>query len=376
MSSVLVIAGEVSGDMRAAELVEAANALRPGLSWFGIGGPQMRSAGVHTHYDVSDMAVIGIAEVLRRYPFFKRAFKSMLALAAAENPDLALFVDYPGFNLRLAAKLHARGIRTLFYVCPQVWAWHRSRIPKMAVDLDHLITLFPFEAEHFKQTKLPVTFVGHPLVDGIHKTLNAPETPLPWSGRPRIAILPGSRTQEISRLLPIMLEAGARIEARIPDSSFIVASPGESEARQAESICRARNRPRNLSVQPGVTHETLRQADAAMVCSGTATVETALLGCPMAIAYKINPISYTLFKALLQIKNIGMVNIVAGREICPEFVQHKATPQNLAEAIEPLLTATPARIAMIADLCRVQSLMGAGGAASRAAGILVSMLPP
>jgi len=225
MSKIMIIAGEVSGDMRAAELVEAANAITPGLRWFGIGGPAMRAAGVETRHDVKDMAVIGFAEVIKRYPFFKRVFNEMLAWTTEEKPDLAVFVDYPGFNLRLAEKLHARGIKTLYYICPQVWAWHRSRIPQMARYLDHLITIFPFEAEHFAGTGLPVTFAGHPLVDSIRQSLKKQPPALPWQGLQRIALLPGSRHGEISRLLPVMLEAAALLDQRIPGCSFIVASP-------------------------------------------------------------------------------------------------------------------------------------------------------
>jgi lipid-A-disaccharide synthase len=370
----MVIAGEVSGDMRAAELIEAANAIAPGVTWFGIGGPRMRAAGVDTRYDVKDMAVIGFAEVLRRYPFFRRAFKDMLAWAAAEKPALALFVDYPGFNLRLAEKLHAQGIRTLFYICPQVWAWHRSRIPAMARYLDHLISIFPFEALHFQGTGLPVSFVGHPLVDSIQAALSGLAVPIPWKGLQRIALLPGSRTAEIRRLLPVMLDAAVILDQKIPGCSFIVAAPGAMQASLAESICHARNTPRQLSVIADMTYEIVRQADAAMVCSGTATVETALLGCPMAIVYKLNPASYHLLKSMIRIPNIGMVNVVAGREICPELVQGKATPANLATALEPLITQTPVRTAMLKELRLFREQMGEGGAAARAATILVRML--
>ncbi len=375
MSRIMIIAGEVSGDMRAAELVEAANAISPGLRWFGIGGPAMRAAGVETRHDVKDMAVIGFAEVIKRYPFFKRVFNEMLAWAAKEKPDLAVFIDYPGFNLRLAEKLHARGIRTLHYICPQVWAWHRSRIPQMARYLDHLITIFPFEAEHFAGTGLPVTFAGHPLVDSIRQSRRSQPPTLPWQGLQRIALLPGSRHGEISRLLPVMLEAAALLDQRIPGCSFIVAAPGREQADQARELCASAPEMRApVTVIEDMTRDVIRQADAAMVCSGTATVETALLGCPMVVVYKLNPISYHLFKAMIHVKHIGMVNIVAGREICPELVQGRATGRNLADAIEPLLMPTGTRQKMLEALKQFDASMGEGGAASRAAAVLVGML--
>lgn len=375
MMKVMIIAGEVSGDMRAAELIEATNAARPGIHWFGIGGPAMRALGVNTRHDVEKMAVIGFAEVIKRYPFFKRVFKEMLQWAASEKPDLAVFVDYPGFNLRLARQLHARGIKTVHYICPQVWAWHQSRIPQMAGYLDHLISIFPFEAEHFQGTGLPVTFVGHPLIDSINQSLAAPERTLPWSGLLRIAMLPGSRHAEITRLLPVMLDAAAILETRVSGCSFIIAAPGAEQAALSQKICReARCVPKQLTVITDMTRDIVRQADAAMVCSGTATVETALLGCPMIVVYKLNPLSYFMLKSMIRIKNIGMVNIVAGREICPELVQQNATPQKLADAIEPLLSQTPVRSAMIEELKRFRSIMGEGGAATRAATVLLDML--
>jgi len=377
MSKIMIIAGEVSGDMRAAELVEAANAIVPGLRWFGIGGPAMRAAGVETRHDVKDMAVIGFVEVIKRYPFFKRVFKAMQQWAGDEKPDLAVFVDYPGFNLRLAAKLHAQGIRTLHYICPQVWAWHRSRIPKMAGYLDHLISIFPFEADHFAGTGLPVTFVGHPLVDSIEQSRGKPAPVLPWQGLQRIALLPGSRPGEIRRLLPVMLEAASLLDKRIPGCSFIVAAPGGEQAALATEIySHAPQMSARVTVIEDMTHDILREADAAMVCSGTATVETALLGCPMVVVYKLNPISHRIFKSMIRIKNIGMVNIVAGREICPELVQGRATARNLADALEPLLTPTDARTAMLEALRQFRESMGEGGAASRAATVLVQMLAP
>lgn len=375
MSKIMIIAGEISGDMRAAELVAAANAVEPGLSWFGIGGPAMRAAGVETRYDVEEMAVIGFAEVIKRYPFFRRVFSEMQQWAADTKPDLAVFVDYPGFNLRLAEKLHAQGIKTLYYICPQVWAWHRSRIPKMATYLDHLITIFPFEAEHFAGTGLPVTFVGHPLVESITQSREEPPPPLPWQGLLRVALLPGSRSGEINRLLPVMLEAAALLDQRIPGCSFIVAAPGPEQAGLAREWCaKAPPMQATVTVIEGMTRSIVRDADAAMVCSGTATVETALLGCPMVVVYKLNALSYRMFKAMIHVKHIGMVNIVAGREICPELVQGRATGPVVADTIEPLLNPTDARHTMLADLKQFRERMGDGGAATRAATVLVEML--
>ncbi len=374
MTRILIIAGEVSGDMHAANLVRATRKLRPDIEWFGIGGPLMREVGVETLHDVGEMAVIGLAEVIRRYAFFKRVFDEILAVAEERKPDAVLLVDYPGFNLRLAAKLHARGIKTVYYVCPQVWAWHRERIPKMAKIIDHLITIFPFEAQHFAGTGLKVSFAGHPLVDAANTARSLPTIALPWKGSKRIALLPGSRSQEIHRLLPVMWKAAAKLQKREPDSTFIIATPSETEIPVVQATIRGLEGPVNCEIVPAQTREVLRQADAAIVASGTATIETALMRCPMVVIYKVNPVTYFLGKLLIKIDNIGMVNIVAEREICPELIQSAANPMAIANAISPLIDDTPQRQNMLKALDEACETLGHGGAAEHAAGIVLDEL--
>ena len=371
----MVIAGEHSGDMRAAEVIASVNQKAPGTNWFGIGGPQMRSQGVETRHDVEEMAVMGIGEVLRRYPFFRNTLEEMVTWAKERQPDMALFVDYPGFNLRLAKRLHVLGIKTVYYICPQVWAWHRGRIPKMAQYLDHMLSIFPFEAEHFKDTSLPVTYVGHPLLESIEASQALPEYRLPWNGAHRIAILPGSRKQEISRLLPVMLAACQRLESQMPDCGFLLAAAGQQQAQQIQCYMdRARNKPANISIITDHTRDIVAQADAAMVCSGTATLETALLKCPMTVCYKAHPITYFLIRPFIRVPHIGMVNIIAGQEICPELVQQKLTAQTLSDAITELIQPGVERQHVLDRLEQVRSKMGAGGAADNAAKVITKLL--
>jgi lipid-A-disaccharide synthase len=373
---ILVIAGEHSGDMRAAEVIAAVNRQTSGIRWFGIGGPLMRALGVETRHDIEEMAVMGIGEVLRRYPFFRRTLHEMIAWTEERKPDLALFVDYPGFNLRLAKQLHARGIKTVHYICPQVWAWHRSRIPQMAEYLDHMLSIFPFEAEHFSSTRLPVTYVGHPLVDSIAESRALPEYRLPWQGERRIALLPGSRRQEIARLLPVMLLAAAELQRRNRHCCFLIAAAGERQARQIGDMLQSTGSILPASaIITNHTRDIIAQADAAMVCSGTATLETALLGCPMAVCYRANPVTYFLVRPFIHVSHIGMVNIIAGKEICPELVQGKLTVANLANAIEVLIQPDgTVRQEMLANLRHVHSTMGGGGAAGNAARIIIELL--
>lgn len=371
----MVIAGEPSGDMRAAEVISAVQRNIPTVKWFGIGGPLMRQIGVETRYDIEDMAVMGISEVLRRYSFFRRAFREMIEWAEQRKPDMALFIDYPGFNLRLAKQLHARGIKTVYYICPQVWAWHRSRIPKMAEYLDLLLSIFPFEAEHFQTTSLPVTYVGHPLVDSIEASNQLPAYQLPWNGIHRVALLPGSRKQEIAYLLPVMLEAAAQLEQRIHDCGFLVAAAGENQIQQiSEILANTSAKPPEVAIVKEHTRDVIAQADAAMVCSGTATLETALLNCPMVVCYKTNILTYCIMKPLIRIPHIGMVNIVAEKEVCPELVQGQLTPDKLANNIEKLIRHGTERKEMLAHLAKVQKRIGGPGAAAHAAQIITDIV--
>lgn len=374
-ASVMVIAGELSGDMHAARLIEALSRQRPDLRFFGIGGDEMQAAGVELLVHARDMAVMGFSEVLRRYGFFRRVFHRMLGELDRRRPAAVILVDYPGFNLRFAAQAHARGVRVIYYVCPQVWAWGRGRIPKMARIIDRLIAIFPFEQDVFAGTGLKVDFAGHPLVDEAAAAHAAQPLELPWGGAPRVALLPGSRLHEIRRILPVMAAAAARLESRVPGIAFIVAAPSEEQARSVRAVLAACGAvPARLQVVVGRTREVLRQARAAMVASGTATVETSLMRCPMIVAYRVGALTYALGRLLVRVRHIGMVNIVAGREVCPEFIQGAATAAALADAVEPLLGDTPERRRMLQGLEEINRRLGPGQAAERAAAVVLDEL--
>ena len=373
--AVLVIAGEVSGDQRAAELIRAVRTRRPDVRFWGIGGPEMRAAGATTRHDIREMAVMGVVEVLRRYFFFRRVFNEMVAAAEAERPDAVLLVDYPGFNLRFAAQMKRRGIKVIYYICPQVWAWHRARIPKMAQIVDRLLAIFPFEPAVFAGTRLKVAFVGHPLVDAAQRARTAPPQTLPWQGAPPIALLPGSRRQEIERILPSLLQAAVLIQKQKPGASFILAAPSESVAKIVRAkLAALGGGPAHCELVVDQTREVLRQARAALVASGTATLETALMDCPMLVVYRTSLPTYLIGRQLISVSHIGMVNLIAGRTICPEFIQHDATPENLAAGLLPLLDDTPARATQLAGLAEVAAKLGAPGAAGRAADLLLAEL--
>jgi len=371
----LFVAGEVSGDMHAALLLRALRKLDPTVRGYGIGGDELEAAGAELHYHVRDMAVMGFAEVIRRLPFFRRALGRMVELARERRPDAVILVDYPGFNLRFAKKARALGLKVIYYICPQVWAWNRGRIPGMAASVDRLLSIFPFEPGVFEKTGLKVDFVGHPLVDEIRHFMSQPRRELPWGSDCRIALLPGSRAQEIERLLPVLVEAGAIIESHRPDVSFLIPAPSRELGERIRSRLAALPRkPARLGVVDGGTREVLRQARAAFVKSGTASLEAALIGCPMAVVYKTSPITYHLAKWLVRIPHIGIANLIADRKVCPELIQGDASPPRLAAALEPLLADGPARTDMLRGFDDVRAALGGGKAAERAAAIIVEEL--
>lgn len=364
--TVFVSAGEASGDAHAARLLRALPPeIRATTRFFGIGGDALRAAGCDTSVaDARDMAVVGLWEPLVRLPHFIRIYRRALrALDATPPPAALLTVDYPGFNLRLARAAHRRGIPVCHYICPQVWAWNRSRIPKIARIVDLLMVFFPFEVDVFRDTELKPVFVGHPLVESIARTLSQPPPELPWTGAEsgRVAILPGSRPAELRRILPAMLDAAEALLARRADASFLVAAATERDAANVRAVLARRSDALRAAtaVAIGCMRDVVRTARCAMVCSGTATVETALLRCPHILVYKTSPFTYLAGRLVIRIPWLGMVNIIANRTVCPEFIQRDAQAEPMAEALLGLLGDTPERAAQLAALDEVGAALAA-----------------
>jgi lipid-A-disaccharide synthase len=374
--SLLVIAGESSGDMHASDVLKELKQKNPDLTGWGIGGEKLREQGVETLYDIKEMDVLGFVEVIKRYSFFKQVFAEVLAEADRRKPDAALLVDYPGFNLRLAKELKKRGIKVLYYVCPQVWAWNRGRIPKMAKILDRLMVIFPFEVDVFNGVDLQVDFVGHPMVDELRELRTQKSDTLPWGPGKKVGLLPGSRTQEIHYILPPLLAAAKRLEQTHSDISFVIPVPARRRALVEQTLEKSGDCPQNIKIVTGRARDVLQQADAAFVASGTATLEAALLHCPTVLVYRGSLANYLLVRALIRVPWLGIANIVSNREIMPECLQQNMNPEKLLKTIEPLLNDTPARREMLENFQTLETLLGNGAPAGRVAKIISEEIAP
>lgn len=374
----LLSAGEASGDMYAARLAIALKQ-RLDVAVFGMGGPQMRAAGVEIITDYSEVSVVGITEVLKRLPSLVRAMRHLVDEAHRRKPPLAILTDFPGFHLRLARKLRPEGIRSVYYICPQFWAWRPWRVNLVRRRFSEALCIFPFEEKFYADAGVPVKFIGHPLVGNVQATLTrelfCEKYGLQESGR-IITVLPGSRRGEIAHHLPVLVDGLREIRLRIsgPPQIAVAVAPGLDAARLEKSFP-AEWRVRFIAND---TYNAISAADLVIVSSGTATVETALLGKPMIVVYRLSPLTARLAKPLVKTKFFGMVNLIAGRSVAPELIQDDFTPQRLASEAESLLSGSrgdnPRVLQMKLGLEEVRKLLGPPGAVDRAADEIARLL--
>jgi lipid-A-disaccharide synthase len=373
--SILIIAGEASGDTRGAELITALRKKRPDLKFFGIGGDQMAKAGMRIVRHAREMAFLGFFEVIRHFPFILKVFHEMMDLLENERPDLVVLIDYPGFNLRFAKQARKRGIPVVYYISPQIWAWGRNRIRKIRETVDHMIVLFPFEEAFYREAGVPVTFVGHPLKETFQVHSSKTEFFKSLGLNPSfqtLALLPGSRKQEVERLLPEMIRSCRIIKKDIPQLQLLLCqSPTLSSTFYRVQL---RHEP-DVRLILDQTHAALQHSDATLVASGTATLEAALAGAPMVVLYKMAPLSYLLARLLVRVRHIGLVNIVAGRGIVPELIQGAARPNRIAKTILPFLQDSEESDRIRAELSKVSEKLGESGAAERASDVIIQKLP-
>jgi lipid-A-disaccharide synthase len=368
-----ILAGEASGDARGVELMRALRERRPDVQFLGAGGHQMRAFAGDQIFDWEAEAVVGLWDVLKKYGYFRAQLHRMVDEIVAARPDALITVDYPGFNLRLAKAVKARlpELRTMHYVSPQVWAWHRGRIPKMAQYLDLMLCLFPFEIPLYEGAGLPAVCVGHPLLD----TLAAKKTDVPRDPK-LVALLPGSRGKEVRKIFPVMLDAALLLRVQRGDLRFAAAAASPQLAEEMRAILASRGKDESFcAIQLRGAHDLMQRGGAGMVCSGTATLEGTYFGLPMVILYKVAWLTYAVGKRLVKIPWLGLPNVLAGREIAREFLQDAAQPAPIAEEVLRLLENADPRARQQQAQREVIASLGDRGAAQRAADAILQQLP-
>ncbi len=377
---IFIIAGELSGDLIASLLIKRLLKLDPTLKISGLGGDRMKEAGAEVIINiVRDLAIIGFVEVVTKFPKIRRVFNRTLDYLEKQRPDVVVLIDYPGFNLRMAERAHNLGLKVVYYVCPQIWAWHKSRIHKIRKFVDKALVILPFEESFMRQGGVEAQFVGTPWLDLMVLTMGREEVFAHFGFDPAkklIGLLPGSRRKEVEMLLPIMLEAAEKIHAHRPDVQFVVPRATTVKRELIEHLVTLARVP--IKVIDAYRYNVRSAMDLAIVTSGTATLETGLLGCPMVIVYKLRYLSWFLGKSLVNLPYIGLINIVAGDMVVPELLQDQCTPQNVAERCLRILD-DPREIEKVKyQLSRVKEKMGGPGASQRAAGLVLEMIqgPP
>jgi lipid-A-disaccharide synthase len=354
-----IVAGEASGDLHASEVVRELKKLDPRVEMFGIGGDLLAREGVKLLHHASVLGFIGLFNVLRHLPMFRRIFAELLERIEKEKPDAVLLVDYPGFNLRVARRAKEMGLRVVYYISPQVWAWRQGRVRHIAKYVDRMIVLFPFEEEFYRTHDVPVTYVGHPLVEqlaGVRKRQRSED-------ELRIALLPGSRRQEVEALLPAMLDAVAILQRERKVNAYIIQAP---TIEHDELLAIVRGKDLDVPILPHDRGEGVAAADVSLSASGTATLESAVLGTPVVVMYRLSRATYFLGRKLVQLPHWSLVNIVAGKEVVPELIQRDVNGERIAEEVRKIVA--PENYERIrGELARVREKLGEPGASRRVA---------
>jgi lipid-A-disaccharide synthase len=369
----MLVAGEASGDKHGAKLVHALRALQPDIRWhcFGAGGDEMRAAGVETLVDAREVAIMGALEVARALPKFLRVFRRLRAAAQTHKPDLVILVDWPEFNLRLAKKLKRDGQRVVYYISPQIWAWRSYRLHSIKRNVERMLVILPFEKDYYEQQGVEVEYVGHPLLDSVRVTATRADFCAQHQldpNQPIIALLPGSRHSELKYILLPLLEAARQISQSRPGWQFILPL--------ARTFARAEVATAGTPIKL-IEHDTynaLAAADLAVVASGTATLETAIIGTPLIIVYRSSQLNWRIFRPLINVPFVGMPNLIAGRQIAPELLQAELNGARLTQEIVALLEDKTRLKQLRQDLAEVRAKLGAANASQRAAQHILELL--
>ena len=372
--TIYFVAGEVSADNHGAALMRSLRVLDPELKFIGRGGPQMQAvAGVQFKNWIGDAAVLGLWEVLRKYGYFRRQFRQTLTEIQETKPDAVVLIDYPGFNLRLARALRRQSQRrkTIYYISPQVWAWNRGRIKTMARFIDLVLCIFPFEADLYTASGLRAVFVGHPMIERLEpQKIDTQRDPN------LIGLFPGSRSRELRKIFPMMMEVARRLLQLNPTLRFQVAAASEELAREMDEMMRPEQLAgrESLEIAVGQTAAIMQRAFVGIVASGSATLEAAYFGMPFVLIYKVAWPTYVAARLVVNVDFLGMPNLLAGKEVVPEFIQHEARPDAIVAAVRLLMEDSPARDRMILDFDEIITKLGGTGASERAAQAILEEL--
>ena len=369
----MIIAGEASGDLHGAHLVRAMRALNPDLDFFGIGGNALRQVGVHLMVDNSQIAVVGISEAFLKFRIILSALRVAKEGLRKIRPALLIVIDFPDFNLHVATAAKKLSIPVMYYISPQVWAWRTGRVKKIKNVVDHMVVIFPFEVDFYKKSNVPVTFVGHPLLDSMTSGTSREKKKNLKGDSLIIGLLPGSRNGEVARLLPTMVKVADILSEQLPSVRFAIPVASSVDRTMVEAIVEEGTTARPLILHDGL-RDVLDEAALVITASGTVTLEAAIAGTPMIIVYKVSPLSYWLGKRLIRVKHIGMANLVAGRPIVPELIQHEASAEKIARRALHMLRDEKALAEIRRQLRHVAQSLGTSGASKRAAEVAMNLL--
>jgi len=368
MKHIMISAGEVSGDLHAANLIKSLKEKRADIEVSGTGGVRLEEAGCKLIYNLVDIAEIGFSEIVKHYSIYKKVFNEFVAQAKLQKPDLVILVDFPGFNMRLAREMKKLSIPVVYYISPQVWAWGKGRIEKIKKLVTKMIVFFKFEEDLYKKHGVNAEFVGHPFLDIVKPGGTLQKNP----DQTTVALLPGSRKTEIRRHLPTMLKAAALIKKRISNANFLIAKAPELGIDVYQPYL-DQNNP-DYQVIDNATYDCVNVSDLVIVSSGSATLETAILEKPMVVIYKLSWLSYFLLKKLVSIKNFAMVNVVAGKTIVPELLQNQASPEAIAKEALNIISSDEKQNQIKISLQELKNSLGEKGASVRAAEIISGLI--
>jgi lipid-A-disaccharide synthase len=374
-TKILIIAGEASGDLHGSGLIREIKKLNPHVEFFGIGGEKMKKEGVELYFHIDRLSFMGFWEVLKNLSFVRKVMKTMSSVLESQKPHLTILIDYPGFNLRFAQKVKDTGIPVLYYISPQVWAWGGNRVKKMKGLIDKMVVIFPFEKPIYDRYGIDCKFVGHPLLEVTRPVLSEEDFRRKFDiGKNEVAVglLPGSRWQEVEKILPIMLESSRLLSARTRNLKLLLGLAPTIGKEKIEGLLAPAKLP--VTIVENLTYDVMKHSDLLLIASGSATLECAILGTPFLVLYRTSFWTYLVAKSLISIPNIALANVVAGKKIVPEFIQNQAVPRKIADEMYEILNDKNRYNTIRNELGKVREKLGQEGASVKAAQIVVQMI--